>query len=502
LPAYYLFNTLPPASCNAYTGAPYITFLQEHLKPSDRITGRGEWLFPNWSGVFAINDLRAQDAIYIRRWLPFVRNFLTGDPLKFPDLSEELATFFVGSEYTIPVPSNVRDGDLFHRLLALSSIKYLVGDAGEAAPSREMEEILRQNSALASEKLRIKTFTTANKQKFAVLFHHPTRNKVSENQIQYQTVVPKDKPILTFSIGLEDSIIGKPGADGAKFEISQIKNGKSETIFSQSLDASAKDSQRYWQPQKLDLTPYAGKEVTLAFATSAGENGNAFCDWSGWRDITWSSKADQPTSSKFVLIGEQAGLGAPVYKKEVTIWPVKDALPRAVMFNRIRQVFSEAEELKMLRSTEFNLHNEVVVDLKEMDDAQSKELRKIDEKGTPGTAEVTDYGANSVKIKTKSTGTSILMLTDSFFPGWKVYINGHEATIYRLDYLFRGVIVGAGEKQVEFRYEPLSLKIGIAAFVIGAVLSCFTFMNQGKRRRRRNVRQPEEKPLAETVPLT
>ena len=64
----------------------------------------------------------------------------------------------------------------------------------------------------------------------------------------------------------------------------------------------------------------------------------------------------------------------------------------------------------------------------------------------------------------------LVLLTDTYYPGWKAYVDGERAQIYPTDYLFRGVFVSEGEHKIEFVYDPASFKLGIAISV-AAVLS-------------------------------
>ena len=63
-------------------------------------------------------------------------------------------------------------------------------------------------------------------------------------------------------------------------------------------------------------------------------------------------------------------------------------------------------------------------------------------------------------VDTSSSGRALLVLTDSWFPGWKATVDGREVPIERVDYLIRGVPVPAGAHRVEFRYEPASWRAG------------------------------------------
>jgi uncharacterized membrane protein YfhO len=70
------------------------------------------------------------------------------------------------------------------------------------------------------------------------------------------------------------------------------------------------------------------------------------------------------------------------------------------------------------------------------------------------------YGEEHVEIDTEASRRSLLVLTDSWFPGWKATVDGHAAPIERVDYLIRGVAVPAGAHRVEFSYAPASWRAG------------------------------------------
>jgi hypothetical protein len=77
-----------------------------------------------------------------------------------------------------------------------------------------------------------------------------------------------------------------------------------------------------------------------------------------------------------------------------------------------------------------------------------------------GGAEISSYQDERVILKTDARRRSLLVLTDSWFPGWKATVDGHSAPIERVDYLIRGVPVPAGKHRVEFSYEPASWRAG------------------------------------------
>ena len=80
--------------------------------------------------------------------------------------------------------------------------------------------------------------------------------------------------------------------------------------------------------------------------------------------------------------------------------------------------------------------------------------------GPPGSASISTYGRETVEVDTRAARPSLLVLTDSWFPGWKAKVDGKSTSVERVDYVIRGVKVPAGAHTVTFTYEPASWRIG------------------------------------------
>jgi hypothetical protein len=77
-----------------------------------------------------------------------------------------------------------------------------------------------------------------------------------------------------------------------------------------------------------------------------------------------------------------------------------------------------------------------------------------------GDAVVERYEPERVVAKTSAVGASVLVLTDAWFPGWSVTVDGKPAKMLRVDHALRGVALPAGEHVVEFRFRPRLLAAG------------------------------------------
>lgn len=72
-----------------------------------------------------------------------------------------------------------------------------------------------------------------------------------------------------------------------------------------------------------------------------------------------------------------------------------------------------------------------------------------------GSVKIVEYKPNKVVIKTENNGEGFLVLADSFYPTWRVRINGTEQKIYRTDFNFRGIVVPSGDNEIVFENKIL-----------------------------------------------
>ena len=84
----------------------------------------------------------------------------------------------------------------------------------------------------------------------------------------------------------------------------------------------------------------------------------------------------------------------------------------------------------------------------------------------------TDFSkTNKVIISVKTGERSFLVLSDSWYPGWRAYVDGTETKIYKTNATSRGIIIEKpGEHLVEFKFIPLSFYIGLTISLITLVL--------------------------------
>ncbi|TAK01213.1 hypothetical protein EPO44_09180 [bacterium] len=91
-------------------------------------------------------------------------------------------------------------------------------------------------------------------------------------------------------------------------------------------------------------------------------------------------------------------------------------------------------------------------------------------------AAILRYTNQEVTIRASLNSSGILVLADSFYPGWRVYVDGKEEEILRANFLFRGVLLPSGEHVVEFQYQPYWFKVGLVLSLVAASLLLFLIL--------------------------
>jgi len=90
-------------------------------------------------------------------------------------------------------------------------------------------------------------------------------------------------------------------------------------------------------------------------------------------------------------------------------------------------------------------------------------------------ARVISYENEKVVIDAEARADGWLLLLDSYYPGWRAFVDGKEVRIYRANGFFRAVKIPAGRHRVIFNYFPESFTRGLLISGIGFFLWLFLF---------------------------
>jgi hypothetical protein len=140
-----------------------------------------------------------------------------------------------------------------------------------------------------------------------------------------------------------------------------------------------------------------------------------------------------------------------------------NAMPRSFIVHQARMAVDREQALFTLASAEFDPAASAVV-------AEPIPNLPDDPNLRSPVPEVLHHGLNKIIVRADPIAPGLLILGDAFYPGWKAFVDGKESPIYRVNYVMRGVFLPPGHHEVEFRYDPVSFKLGVSISLTSAVL--------------------------------
>jgi hypothetical protein len=169
--------------------------------------------------------------------------------------------------------------------------------------------------------------------------------------------------------------------------------------------------------------------------------------------VVTSSQLDPDILGDLRLLGQDG---------DIRVYENLLCLPRAFVVYRARVIEQGKDALLLLQDAEFDLGSEIILE-EQLPSALAEASRSANAILPAGSfeasAEITRYEANRVVIRASTPVDGLLFLSDTYYPGWKAYVDGLATPIYQANYAFRALHVPPGEHEVEFVYEPESFRL-------------------------------------------
>jgi len=136
-------------------------------------------------------------------------------------------------------------------------------------------------------------------------------------------------------------------------------------------------------------------------------------------------------------------LNSPKLKKvyqegETRIYENEKVIPRTFFVKRTVEAKGENDSIKKMFQIKQDFKNTAVVE------------GFLSKGYAQGNSQIIKYNEGKILISTQNNGEGFLVLTDSFYPTWRAKIDGKETKIYLSDFNFRGIVVPAGNHNIEF----------------------------------------------------
>jgi len=172
---------------------------------------------------------------------------------------------------------------------------------------------------------------------------------------------------------------------------------------------------------------------------------------------------------------------------EVGLYRLPDPLPRAYFVSQARAIADPTALLRELAAPSFNPRQEVLLDKWQIADCKLQIANSKSQIGNPQSAignrqstignpqsiALLRQEANRFTIQALIPQDGYLVLNDTWYPGWRVWVDGEEREVLRANYAFRAVRLEEGAHEVDFRYEPVSFHAGAAISGVAIVISFF-----------------------------
>jgi len=153
--------------------------------------------------------------------------------------------------------------------------------------------------------------------------------------------------------------------------------------------------------------------------------------------------------------------------KNIDVFENGSALPRAFMVHGVKTIPEKEQRLKYLGSAEFDpsqtavWEKETWFDFPEKMPAPKGEVVIFDyEQSTP----------EDLKLLARNFYPAIVVLSESFYSGWRARLDGKETRILPVDHAFQGILIpSAGIHKLELKYEPASFNLALWFEICGII---------------------------------
>jgi hypothetical protein len=284
-----------------------------------------------------------------------------------------------------------------------------------------------------------------------------------------------------------DQYISKQG-----FEDNLSKNVETERYFV--TKKTAKDFESFPSDRAVMSSAYAplfglytieGSEVMrilyhdiflqIMNITPSISDAKRFFDISGVRYAITSYKVndDDLKLVKSIDIGDKTA-----YLYEYTGYP-----GRFLLFSKVSFVKDDKTVIERLQSNTFDPGKELILVGDRKDTNEIKDLH--------GKVKLLSYKANRFDLEYEAASDAFLYVSDTYYPGWRAYVDGKETKIYRADLAFRAIEVPKGKHTVVFKYVPMSFYIGLVLTIMG-ILLCIWLWRRDKAAESKELRAGSE----------
>jgi hypothetical protein len=175
-----------------------------------------------------------------------------------------------------------------------------------------------------------------------------------------------------------------------------------------------------------------------------------------------------------------------VDSKDIAIFQNPSVLPRAWVVPA-----SGIEEFRQINMEVDRLKNHAFDPLKFATISQSAPFAVSTTKTTStfdSAANIVDAGATWLTIRTRVSAPGFLIVSQTYYPGWKASVDGSNTDVVQADVTLTGVPIPAGMHEVRLVFRPLSFYIGLTLTIFSCVVLAI-MISAGLRSQRQSAKR-------------
>jgi len=155
------------------------------------------------------------------------------------------------------------------------------------------------------------------------------------------------------------------------------------------------------------------------------------------------------------------------------VYENKHVLPRVFAVQKAIVIADPAKRLDFIASPAFNPRNTVVIE---------KEIKgSLDNSIAYRKASIVSYTPNKIVVKADFQKPGFLALSETFYPGWKAFVNGKETELLRANHALRAVYLEKGEHTIEFVFSQENYLPGYIVSVASLIVVALALILLRKR---------------------
>jgi hypothetical protein len=161
-------------------------------------------------------------------------------------------------------------------------------------------------------------------------------------------------------------------------------------------------------------------------------------------------------------------------KSGMRLYRNTDAFPRAWIVHRA--VTANEKQLVETLASGFDLRQNALLTV------AAPAMESCD--GSEETAAIARYEPDLVELNATLACKGMLVVSETWYPGWSASVDGSAAKLYEVDGVIRGVAVDAGAHRVVLRYRPFSVYAGATMTAVGLLIGLLLLFRMKTSRRR------------------